>query len=150
MKLRKGDIVGRVSYDKDIYFFISDIININNKHIAILKGLIIRIEADSPLNDLEKISDDEVIEALKKFDKDIECKQKNNKTKKSKIERNCIRYGKILHLDGDKKYSEKSQKFYKSLGLNVTVKNIPENRQPKVIYSLLSKYNPDILVITRT
>lgn len=34
------------------------------------------------------------------------------------------------------------------MGLDVVVKNIPENRQPQVIYSLLSRYNPDILVVT--
>lgn len=59
------------------------------------------------------------------------------------------RYGSILHLDGDKKYSEKSQRFYRSMGLDVVVKNIPERKQPQMIYGLLSKYNPDILVITR-
>lgn len=56
--------------------------------------------------------------------------------------------GKILHLDGDKKYSDKSMKYYKNLGLNAIVKNIPENKQPKVVKSLLDKYNPDILIIT--
>ncbi len=56
--------------------------------------------------------------------------------------------GKILHLDGDKRYSDKSAKYYKSLGLNAVVKNIPENKQASVIKSLLEKYNPDILVIT--
>ena len=56
--------------------------------------------------------------------------------------------GKILHLDGDRKYSQKSYYYYKKLGLNAIVKNIPEYRQPRVIYRLLQKYNPDILVIT--
>ena len=56
--------------------------------------------------------------------------------------------GKILHLDGDKRYSEKSIKYYKSIGLNAIVKNIPENKQALVIKNLLEKYKPDILVIT--
>ena len=34
------------------------------------------------------------------------------------------------------------------MGLNATVKNIPEYKQPKVVYNLLKIYNPDILVIT--
>ena len=34
------------------------------------------------------------------------------------------------------------------MGLNVIVKNIPEYRQPRVIYSLLKVYKPDILVVT--
>ena len=56
--------------------------------------------------------------------------------------------GKILHLDGDRRYSEKSYKHYKKLGLEAIVKNIPENRQPKIVYKLLEHYKPDILVIT--
>ena len=57
--------------------------------------------------------------------------------------------GKILHLDGDRKYSEKAQKYYQKIGLDAIVKNISESRQPKVVYDLLRNYNPDILIITR-
>ncbi len=59
-----------------------------------------------------------------------------------------IKKGKILHLDGDKKYSEKSYRFYKDSGLNFIVKNIPEYKQPFIVKELLSIYKPDILVIT--
>ena len=34
------------------------------------------------------------------------------------------------------------------MGLKAIVKNIPEYRQPKVVYNLLKIYTPDILVIT--
>ena len=37
---------------------------------------------------------------------------------------------------------------YKKMELNSIVKNIPENKQPKLIKQLLMIYNPDILVIT--
>ena len=57
-------------------------------------------------------------------------------------------YGKILHIDGDKRYCEKSEKIYRNMKLKVIIKNIPENKQPLIITSLLDKYNPDILVIT--
>ena len=56
--------------------------------------------------------------------------------------------GKILHLDGDKRYSQKSYNYYRKLGLNAIVKYIPEHKMPLVIYDLLLEYNPDILVIT--
>lgn len=56
--------------------------------------------------------------------------------------------GKILHLDGDKKYSEKSFRYYQKMGIDAVVKNIPEKKQPQVVYSLLQIYKPDILVIT--
>ena len=55
--------------------------------------------------------------------------------------------GKILHLDGDRKYSQKSYMYYRKFGLNAIVKNIPEHRQPYEVYRLLKIYNPDILII---
>ena len=59
-----------------------------------------------------------------------------------------IHTGKILHLDGDKRYTDKSSLYYKKAGLQAVVKYIPEYRQPAVVKNLLKKYNPDILVIT--
>ena len=56
--------------------------------------------------------------------------------------------GTILHLDGDRKYSIKSEKYYKNVGLNAIVKHIPEYKQPYLVLSLLEKYKPDILIIT--
>ena len=55
---------------------------------------------------------------------------------------------KILHLDGDKRYSEKSARYYKKMGLDAIVKNIPEHKQPIMVRQLLEKYQPDILIIT--
>lgn len=69
----------------------------------------------------------------------------------SKIRKNNnVEYitGKILHLDGDRKYSEKSFRYYQKLGLTAVVKNIPEYKQPQVVYNLLSYYKPDILIVT--
>jgi len=59
-----------------------------------------------------------------------------------------VRTGKILHLDGDKRYSQKANNYYKKVGLNAIVINIRERQQPIVIKELLKKYKPDILVIT--
>ena len=55
-KIKKGDIVGRISYGKDILFVVDRIIQLNNKQIAILKGLTLRIKADCPIEDLELIN----------------------------------------------------------------------------------------------
>ena len=149
MRLKKGDIVSRLSYDQDIAFFISDIIKINNESIAILKGLTIRIEADAPLYDLKLLEEDRIYKLLEEFNNNLENVKDNYLiNKKIPNKRSRVEFGKILHLDGDRKYSEKSQRFYKNLGLDVTVKNIKESRQPQLIEYLLSKYNPDVLVIT--
>lgn len=148
MKLRKGDIVGRKSYNKDIAFVINNIIKNDEGEIAILKGLILRIEADAPVEDLELLDDKQVINIIDKFNKELERRRKKEFKATHSLERNKERYGRILHLDGDKKYSEKSERVYRSMGLDVVVKNIPESKQPQMIYALLSKYTPDILIVT--
>lgn len=136
-KIKKGDIVGRISYNKDIIFIVKDIRNKNN---VILEGVFERIIADSSIYDLELIDKKEinVREALKEY----ELKRQENRIVEYKTN------GKILHLDGDKRYSEKSFRYYQKMGINAIVKNIPENKQPRVVYNLLKLYKPDILVIT--
>ena len=149
-KVKIGDIVGRKSYNKDILFRVKNIIDTKNGQIAILIGIVERVEADSDLNDLEKVSRERIKEDLNIIQRRLESKinavdnimdQKEDRSK-------YIITGKILHLDGDKKYSEKSYRYYKKVGLNAIVKNIPEYKQPKVVYNLLQIYQPDILVIT--
>lgn len=163
-KFRKGDIVGRISYNKDVIFEITNIIKTSNKEIYILKGITERIEADSPLEDLEimdkrivnkkiKLIEDKLLNRIEKCmnNGNYNIKKKNNLFNFSDIGKRSTKViytGKILHLDGDKRYSVKSMKYYKSLGLNATVKNVSENKQAVAIKSLLDKYNPDILVIT--
>ncbi|MCL2859309.1 MAG: hypothetical protein FWF46_01795 [Oscillospiraceae bacterium] len=56
--------------------------------------------------------------------------------------------GKILHVDGDRKYSTKANLYYIKAGLNAIVKNIPEKTQPFIIQDLIKIYKPDMLVIT--
>jgi len=160
-KFKKGDIVGRKSYGKDIIFSIEKIINIDNKQFAILKGITIRVKADSPLNDLVLVEKNRINNHIRSLDIKLEkrineinklSKSTSSKFKRVALKDNLLRErvytGKILHLDGDKKYTEKSYRYYKSLGLNAIVKNIPENKQSFMVQSLLDRYNPDILVIT--
>ena len=158
--IKKGDIVGRKSYGKDIIFIVKNIIQTNNKKIAILKGITERVEADGEIEDLEVIEKERIKNNIRNLDKKIEDRirqiniEENNTNSKirlliqNKRGKESSITGKILHLDGDRKYSEKSYKYYQKLGLNAVVKNIPENRQPKSVYKLLMYYNPDILVIT--
>ena len=150
MSIKKGDIVGRKSYGKDIFFIVDSILKTRlNKEFALLKGLNIRIMADSPIEDLEIIDKQDVINSIKLSEIDLEnrIKKKRNKVN-GDLKRQKVYTGKILHLDGDRKYSEKSMRYYNKIGLNAVVKNIAENRQAKVVVPLLNKYNPDILIIT--
>ena len=156
MKIKKGDIVGRKSYGKDILFVVERIINQTNfKAIAILKGLNIRIQADSFLDDLEIIDKKTLQESQKKVEKRFiqtinKCVKGQDESKQKYLKRsNKIVYtGKILHLDGDKRYAEKSSLFYKKMGLRAVVRSVTESRQPAVVSGLIERYKPDILVIT--
>lgn len=154
MDIKKGDIVGRISYGKDILFYVDRIIKINNtdKAYAILKGIQYRIEADSPIEDLEKINKEQIELENRGFESKIKQRIKKDILTKEKVKnkRLSTTNALILHLDGDKKYTQKSERYYNKLGLNAIVKNVPENRQPQVIGGLVRKYDPDIVVITRT
>ena len=148
-EIKKGDIVSRNSYGNDIIFSVKRVIKLSDKRkIALLKGIDVRIEADAPVEDLQIVSKEE----QKRREEDLEVRiiNKIKREHRENRRKEIIYTGRILHLDGDKKYSEKSAMYYKKIGLNATVKSIPENKQPKVVYRLLQIYNPDILVITRS
>lgn len=146
--VKKGDVVARKSHNKDVVFVVDLIIE--NK-IVILTGITTRLKADSPIEDLEIVDKKEVINIYKHIDAKIDkisCNKeiiKNNFLKRSD---KIIYTGRILHLDGDRKYSEKSNMYYKKMGLKAVVRNIPENRQPNVVNILIERYKPDILVVT--
>jgi len=157
-RVKKGDIVGRKSYGKDIIFVVMNIISTHKNEIAILKGLVERIEADSDIYDLEIMEKKEVKNQLDILNNKLKYRIREYiSEKKDNLDllsnetraREKVITGKILHLDGDRKYSEKSYGYYKKLGLNAIVKNIAEYKQPKVIRYLLQMYNPDILIVTR-
>lgn len=146
LEIKKGDIVGRKSYNSDVFFMVDRIIKLSNKKsFAILKGITSRIEADAPIQDLSRIDEKAFYKATHSVEeilnKRIEAYKSNNR-KPLEVT------GKILHLDGDRKYSEKSLRYYNKIGLNAVVKNIPEAKQPKVVKQLLEKYKPEILIIT--
>lgn len=145
MKIRKGDFVARKSYGKDILFIVDRVIKLKNgSAYAILKGVTIRIEADAPVEDIEKVERNRIVNSEKKIQEQL-LKRLNNR----KQYRNyTMKTGRILHLDGDRRYSEKSMKYYKKMGLDAIVKNIPENKQAMIVRQLLEKYKPDVLVIT--
>lgn len=143
-RIKKGDIVSRNSYKNDILFYVEKIIESKKRgKIAILKGVTIRIEADAPIDDLDFPNENRIKENIRKIEERIE-------NVNSRDNRKITKYGKILHLDGDRTYSEKTEKYYKKRGLNYIVRHVMEFRQPIVVRNLLQRYRPDILVITRS
>ena len=143
MIIKKGDIVGRNSYNLDILFKIDKILETPNGKIALLKGIMI----DETIEDLKVIEKDIARTNIKNLEQKIIKKIENLKIE-NRDDYTKVATGKILHLDGDKKYSEKSNKYYQRMGLNAIVKNIPENKQPYLVYNLLEIFKPDILVVT--
>lgn len=106
-KIKKGDIVGRKSYGKDILFSVKNIIDTPRGKLVILRGIIDRIEADSYIEDLEKMDKEYVKERIDYFNKraDKRLQEVKKYKKELKIENKRIAdkilTGKILHLDGD-------------------------------------------------
>ena len=146
-EIKKGDIVSRNSYGNDIIFSVVRIMK-NETRIALLKGIDVRIEADAPLTDLQIVSREEQIKREKELEQRILTMIEKEKKSKDNRRKEIIHTGRILHLDGDRKYSEKSKMYYRKMGLNAVVRNVPEYKQSLVINKLLMIYNPDILVIT--
>lgn len=135
MNIKKGDYVTRNSYKNDTVF---KVINIK-EDIYYLKGVDVRLYADSPKNDLVKVIKEEEKEDYS-----------NRVADKLLLDRNEYFYlpGKILHFDGDKDYLERCIKFYKDTGVMAIGKSIDEKDVPKVINKLLNEIKPDIVVIT--
>lgn len=135
MEILKGDYVTRKSYNNDTVF---KVLNIQDG-IYYLKGVDVRLYADSNLEDLEKVITEEDREdyTLRVQDKLI-------------MDRDEFFYlpGKILHFDGDNDYLNRCLDFYKKTGVLAIGKNIKESELPKCIDKFLKEYKPDIVIIT--
>ena len=131
-----GDLVTRNSYNNDMVFKIIDIID----DIYYLKGMNVRLLADSPVEDLQ-IYDDE-------FKEDKEFLERIKPS--IDLDRSEFFYlpGKILHIDGDNEYLEKCLKYYEADGLMAIGVREDEEKVPFKIQELLEMHNPNILVIT--
>ncbi|MGV8980008.1 sporulation peptidase YabG [Clostridium sp.] len=69
--MKIGDIVVRKSYGGDITFKITDIMYVDNTDVYLLKGINLRIEADSISEDLELVSEYIIGEIDKVFNKKV-------------------------------------------------------------------------------
>lgn len=132
--LNIGDYVTRKSYNNDIVF---KIINIKDD-VYFLKGVTVRLYADSSSDDLVLYSDivnDQFLPMLDEY-RDL------NRSEYFYLP------GRILHLDGDKEYLEKCLNFYRKNKVKAYGLYLDESKMPREVSSLIKKYNPDILVLT--
>ena len=135
---KKGDIVGRLSYNKDIIFKITDI----KGRIAYLKGLYVRLVADSDVSDLVLI-DSSILNRYK--ESKLEYERKIISSYKKKIGHIT---GKILHFDSDAFYLTKCMNLYKTLGLYAYGVKLDELLMEQYILEYINKIKPNIVVIT--
>ncbi len=138
MEFKIGDLVTRNSYNNDMVFTIIDI----KDDICYLKGINIRLYADSSMEDLQKYDENEDIEEEKPFLDRIK--------EKCDLNRNDYFYlpGKILHIDGDSDYLNRCLKYYDDINIAAMGVKETEEEIPYKIRDLLEEYNPNIVVIT--
>ena len=135
---KEGDIVGRLSYNKDVIFSIKKI----NGSIAYLQGLYVRLIADSDISDLVLIEDN----ILNRYNESkLEYEKNIISSYKKRIGHIT---GKILHLDSDAFYLMKCLNLYKSLGLYAYGIEIEESKMETYIVDYVRKIKPNIIVIT--
>lgn len=137
MEFNIGDKVTRNSYNNDLVFKIIKI----EKDTFYLKGVNIRLYADSLENDLKHYNEGEDIEEEQEF---------LDRIKPDSLDRNDYFYlpGKILHIDGDSEYLNRCLKYYKDINIWAMGINEKEINIASRIRELLEEYNPDIVVIT--
>ena len=136
-----GDLVTRKSHNNDTVF---KIINIENE-IAILKGVNIRLIADSSISDLVHV-DKSLEQDLIKDDRSII----NRMYDLINLNRDEYFYlpGKILHIDADKDYLDRCMKFYKEMNVLSYGVTLKEKDVASSLNEILERIKPDILVIT--
>lgn len=137
MLFQIGDIVTRNSYHNDTFFIIVGI----EGNVAYLKGINLRLYADSELTDLVKVEKTDVID-----DERIT----NSITNDLNLDRSEFFYlpGKVLHIDGDEDYLKRCMNFYKKLNIMAYGLCLKEIDIKTEIGDYLEKLNPDIVVIT--
>lgn len=139
MKFKVNDLVTRNSYGNDMVF---RIIRITEDENYILKGVNIRLIADSPKEDLVLYDEADDIEEERAFITKIKPEFHLN--------RNDYFYlpGKILHIDADPDYLKRCLDYYHEASLMAVGVNLKEDEVPFQIRTLLEDTNPSIVVIT--
>ncbi|MCY6958746.1 sporulation peptidase YabG [Clostridium brassicae] len=175
--MKIGDKVVRKSYGKDITFKIIDIKENEIGFIYVLKGVNLRIIADSPESDLEYVTKTDVGKKDEVFNKkvnenirrilnsriagrqyrsmdnnrNIDNNRSNKYIKEEKKNSETMlfgRPGRILHIDGDAEYLDVCLKTYKQLAMEASGYVIPEEEQPHKVLEIVKQLKPDIVVLT--
>ncbi len=151
MKIKVGDLVSRYSYGNDVLFEIKAIYKFGYKAIAELSAITIRFSATALLEDLciENLSRSSVNKiSLNEIDKRLKKVLDNRYKYLNKFNYSFEKVPKLLHIDGDERYMNYCKYAYERLSMNAVCVYVKEPEQPNNIIKLLSKANPQMLIIT--
>ena len=162
--IKIGDYVARKSHRLDILFKVEEVVKKEGQEIALLRGVDLRLYADAPVNDLQKMTPSEISSYRQNFIRQNSemlkriyqrrAKERDRLLARSRDEGSKIQVehfevpGRVLHIDGDKEYLDLCMTTYAQLSIKAHGFFIPEKEQPERIWEYLTKYTPDILVIT--
>ena len=138
-----GDIVGRRSYNCDIYFKITA--DLGGGSYA-LTGVNYRLAVVASLRDLLPIPLPDLRKLLRLFQNDME--QRIRRINQQVEVGHARRPGKVLHIDSDQEYLSLCLQYYQDLRVPAVGEQIQEDEQGDKIQFALKKHFPDILVIT--
>ena len=158
-----GDLVIRKSHGGDIVFKVTDIFedDLGQLH-CVLKGMHLRLVADAPLDDLERVAPEdlrnEVLRTEKIRNDTLKRVILRHSMERERVDMNRSEStkkfdffelpGRVLHLDGDEEYLDMCLKTYKQMNIEAVGRCIEEGKQSEQVLSLVNEYRPDILVLT--
>jgi spore coat assembly protein len=161
--IQVGDLVIRKSHGGDIVFKVTDIFvdNAQQTH-CMLKGLHLRLMADSPIDDLEPIEAEHLRNEIVRMEsmhndtlRQVMMRRSREREqvdlRRSESTKKFTFFdlpGRVLHLDGDEEYLKMCLKTYNQLSIQAVGRWVEESKQADVLTELLEEIRPDILVLT--
>ncbi|GIP41366.1 peptidase [Paenibacillus sp. J31TS4] len=158
--MKQGDLVTRQSYGHDVLFAIEALTD----RVAWLRGITSRLFADAPIGDLAPAGEAqyrqaedslraEMSRSVRKLGSRMpDQEQETPGRRRGKGRRDQAAYfefpGRVLHLDGDPRYLQKSMELYKLLNVPAHGGYVPEASMASMLERWLPEIKPDILVIT--
>lgn len=154
-----GEKVTRRSYGNDVLFTITKVVG----EVAILHGEEIRLVADAPVTDLERIEERALSKRRKKdkeraessfklFRQDYHLMRQKRLYEQTGGFRDDVEFFhlpvQVLHFDGDANYLKKCLALYERLGVEAEGVHLNEKEMPHQVEEYLRKFNPNCLVIT--
>lgn len=156
--MKQGDLVARKSYGGDLMFRIADFAGRG----AVLRGTDYRLLADAPLEDLFPVRNPDELsgsrqariltnESIRRMQEERQRQTVHAAAHLNSAEQRQPFFempGKVLHLDGDAGYLRKSMQVYNQLRVPAEGIHCHESQMPQMLFRLLPRVRPDIVVIT--